>query len=107
MKHSLLGIPLALLLAASLHGQQTDYQRYDLVRKKSELILEGSVKIWAETADDFSLYMMNLGFKGEYTFLTHHTVTVKLPYTLAWYNNHESRNPWLYSFGDMGSRMSI
>jgi hypothetical protein len=45
---------------------------------------------------------MNLSVQGEYTFLTHHTVTVKMPYSLTWYNNDESRNAWLYSVEDLG-----
>jgi hypothetical protein len=101
MKHSLSSILLVLPLAASLYGQEADYQRYDLVREESELILEGSVKTWAEMLNGLSFYTMNVGFQGEYTFLTHHTVTVKLPYAFAWYNNSDSRNPWFYSFGNM------
>ena len=92
----------ALLLAASLYAQQTDYQRYDLVRKQSELILESGVKTWTERANGFHAYGMNLGVQGEYTFLTHHTVTVKLPYSLTWYNDDESRTPLRYSLGDLG-----
>jgi hypothetical protein len=102
MRYFRLGLVLVFLGPAFLHGQETDYQRYDLVRKKSELVLEGAVKTYTETVNGFSLYAINMGFNGEYTFLTHHTVTVNLPYTVSWYNNPESRNPWLYSFGDMG-----
>lgn len=39
--------------------------------------------------------------RGEYTFLTNHTVSVHAPYTFGWHNWRESRNPALYSFGDM------
>jgi hypothetical protein len=60
-------------LAASLYGQRADYQRYDLVRKQSELILESGVKTWTEGVNGFHAYGMNLGVQGEYTFLTHHT----------------------------------
>jgi hypothetical protein len=102
MKYWLPRVLLALLTVATLYGQETDYQRYDLVQKKSEIVLEGSVKTWTETINGLSLYTLNVGLQGEYTFLTNHTVTVKLPYTLAWYNNPENRTPWLYSFGDMG-----
>ncbi|MDR1095408.1 MAG: hypothetical protein LBL31_03365 [Spirochaetaceae bacterium] len=102
MKPLLPGILIVLLTVASLYGQETDYQRYDIVRKQSEIVLEGSVKTWAETANEYSLYTTNIGFQGEYTFLTRHTVTVNLPYTFARYNNPESRMPWLYSFGNMG-----
>jgi hypothetical protein len=101
MKINPLGIILVFLGATFLYGQETDYQRYDLVRKKSELVLESAVKTWAETVNGLSLYTINVGLQGEYTFLTNHTVTVKLPYTLAWYNNPDKRIPWLYSFGDM------
>jgi hypothetical protein len=102
MKRLLQGILFALLWATSLYGQQTDYQRYDLVRKTNEVILESTAKTWMEMVNGFTLYNMNLNFQGEYTFLTHHTVMVQVPYTFAWYNNAESKNPWLYSFGDIG-----
>jgi hypothetical protein len=106
MKQMLLGVPIVLLMvtfgAASLYGEETDFQRYDPERKQSEIILEGSVKSWTETANGYAMYSTNVGFLGEYTFLTRHTVTVNLPYTFAWYNNPDSRTPWLYSFGDMG-----
>jgi hypothetical protein len=85
MKCLLPGMLAALLTAASLYGQETDYQRYDMVRKDSELVLEGSVKNWAETVTGYALYSTNIGFQGEYTFLSRHTVTVHLPYTFAWY----------------------
>jgi hypothetical protein len=102
MKHVLSGILLALLGAGFLYGQEKDYQRYDLVRNKSELLFESTVKTWMETVNEHTLYGMNMGFQGEYTFLTYHTVSVQIPYTIEWYNNPESRNPWLYSFGDPG-----
>lgn len=91
----------SLLDAVSLYGEEAGFQRYDPKRKTSELVLEGSVKTWTETMDGFALYTMNAAFNGAYTFLTRHTVTMNLPYTFAWYNNAESRNPYLYSFGDM------
>jgi hypothetical protein len=100
MKGQFAGI-LMLLGAAVLYGQETDYQRYDLVRKQRELVLESTIRTWAETVNGYSLYTAQVGVQGEYTFLTHHTVTVRAPYTVAWYNQAESRNPWLYSLGDL------
>jgi hypothetical protein len=106
MKQRLMGIFMALCMGmATLYGQdepETDYQRYDLQRKTSELILEGSMKTWYEGINEYTLYNVNFGLQGEYTFLTNHTVIVKLPYTLAWYNNPDNRNPLFYSLGDIG-----
>ena len=91
---------LALLLGAVgvLGAQEGDYQRYDLVKETSELIVEAGVHTWA---DDANVYFARGDVRGEYTFLTDHTVSVQIPYTFGWHNGPETRSPALYSFGDM------
>jgi hypothetical protein len=84
-----------------LTGQESEFQRYDIVRENSEINLESRLSTWAEELDGYNLYSMNIMLQGEYVFLTKHSITVKIPYGLAMYNHPESRIPLLYSFGDM------
>jgi hypothetical protein len=93
MKRVMGGAFLALLGTSLLPAQDTDYQRYDLTRKKSELILEGSLNTWVQDIDGFDLFSARAGLKAEYTFLTNHTVTASLPYTLSLHNNPTAPRP--------------
>jgi hypothetical protein len=93
---------LLLWVAGASWTQEGDYQRYDLVRETSEIIVESSVRTWVgAAADGGAVYFVRGDARGEYTFLTNHTVSVQAPYTFGWHNGLESRNPALYSFGDM------
>jgi hypothetical protein len=101
MKRFMGGVFLSLLGISLLPAQDTDYQRYDLTRKKSELILESSLNTWVQDIDGFDLFSARAGLKAEYTFLTNHTVTADFPYTLSLHNNPDSPAPRRYSFGDL------
>jgi hypothetical protein len=85
-----------LLAGTALAAQDKDYQRYDLIREKSELTLESAVNLWAEKTNRFALYLIRLGANIEYTFLKNHGVTLNLPYTLAWYTNPDARPQAFY-----------
>jgi hypothetical protein len=97
----ILGVFFAVLGSSVLAAQDAGYQRYNPERKKSELILEGSVNTWVEDISGFDLFSARMGLKAEYIFLTNHTVTLNLPYTINWHNNPDSPAPWMYAFGDM------
>jgi hypothetical protein len=91
----------ALFTVTALSAQDKDYQRYDLVREKSELTLESAVNLWTEQTNGFDIYSIHLGANIEYTFLKNHGVTLNLPYSLAWYTNPDARPQSFYSFGDL------
>jgi hypothetical protein len=78
-----------------------DFQRYDLVRESSELTLETTNNLWMEQNNSADLYTLRLGVHAEYTFKTNHSISLKLPYTLAWYNNPDARTTLFYSLGDL------
>jgi hypothetical protein len=101
MKHFILGLFFVLSGSYLLAAQDADYQRYDPIRKKYALTIEGSLNSWVENINGFDLFSARAGLKTEYVFLTNHTVTLNLPYTINLYNNPDSPTPWLYSFGDM------
>lgn len=88
-------------ISAGLWAADPDYQRYDLVRESSELTAESSFHYWTEDLDGRNLHNLRFGAKLEYAFKTHHSVTLKLPYTLALLQNPEARQTVFYSFGDI------
>jgi hypothetical protein len=92
---------LGLLAGAALWAADPDYQRYDLVREPSELLVEGSFHYWTEETDAHDFHTMRLGVSAEYAFKTSHSVSFSLPYTLGLYNNPDSRQKEYYSFGDL------
>ncbi|MDR2476454.1 MAG: hypothetical protein LBD18_01540 [Treponema sp.] len=100
MKKALLSW-LGLLAGAALWAADPDYQRYDLVREPSELLVEGSFHYWAEETDARDFHTLLLGVSAEYSFKTSHSVSFSLPYTLGLYNNPDSRQKEYYSFGDL------
>jgi hypothetical protein len=104
----------ALLLAASaLHAQDvpetenSDYQRYDLIRDENEFTVESAFSYWQDNSGGNNLHTMSLRARLEYAFAVgnassaNHAITASLPYTLALYSDPEARNGPFYSFGDV------
>ncbi|MDR1325519.1 MAG: hypothetical protein LBK00_05735 [Treponema sp.] len=104
----------ALFLAASaLHAQDvpetenSDYQRYDLIRDENEFTVESAFSYWQESVGGNNLHNMNLSARLEYAFAVgnaasaNHTVAASLPYTFALYSNPEIPEGPFYSFGDI------
>ncbi|MDR1072895.1 MAG: hypothetical protein LBL45_04380, partial [Treponema sp.] len=80
---------------------EENYQRYDMERKREEITVEGTVRYRTEKVGGSDLYTLAPEAGLEYGFAHHHSVSVKLPYTLSLYEHPEARNKTFYAIGDI------
>jgi hypothetical protein len=90
---------LSLFLARPAYGEE-DYQRYDLLRDKNSLTIEGILDYHAETIAEAEAYTARPQLALEYTF-KNHAMKGALPYVFTAYNKQDAKNQWFYAFGDL------
>ncbi|MDR2447784.1 MAG: hypothetical protein LBD58_10960 [Treponema sp.] len=94
---------LAAWIAAAISPLRAEesYQRYDAKRKENEITVEGTARLRFETAGGEDLYTLAPEVRLEYGFARHHSASVRLPYTLSFYESPDARVRTFYAAGDI------